>query len=51
MECDNKAMFFGTLGKIDDMQAVRIDHRLIPPTDEIKTVKDFGALSKQFIPQ
>lgn len=51
LECDGKAMFFGTLGKIKDVQAVRIDHRLIPPADKIKTVEDFGALSKSFIPR
>lgn len=51
LECDDKAMFFGTLGKINDIQAVRIDHRLIPPADKIKTVEDFGALSQSFIPQ
>lgn len=44
MECDGTPMFIGTLGKAKTMQVVRIDQRLIPPEDEIKTPADLGIL-------
>lgn len=35
MECDGTPMFMGRLGKLHNMQAVRIDQRLIPPEEEL----------------
>lgn len=46
MECDGTPMFIGTLGKANKMQVVRVDQRLIPPEDEIKTPADLGFLRR-----
>ncbi|MCT6855386.1 flagellar motor switch protein FliM [Bombella sp. ESL0385] len=35
MECDGTPLFEGTLGRLHNMQAVRIDQRLIPPEEDL----------------